>query len=89
MPKSLIISVEVRRNEHGWYIAESEDLPGLYIAGDDRSAVIGDVDSAIRALFAAKGESVEIRPAEPPRAILPSKLAGAMWWVKTPTEASA
>lgn len=81
MSKDRIIAITVRRNEHGWFVAESDDLPGLYIAAENRDAVFGDIDSAIVALFAAKGEQVTVTPVEPPKA---AAADGAFWGILRP-----
>jgi hypothetical protein len=83
--KTQIISIEVRRNEHGWFVAESDDLLGLYVVGTNRDAVINDIAPAIAALFEAKGQSVELQPVEPSRSVDPGKF----WGILRPTMLSA
>ena len=49
-----IVRVAVRRNRSGWHEATSSDLPGLYVANPDVSAVFEDVPLTIKALYKAQ-----------------------------------
>jgi hypothetical protein len=56
-----IINVVINRNRDGWYIARSDDLPGLFIAHPDVDAVVADVSNAIKALYRADfGDEVRV-----------------------------
>ena len=49
-----IIRVSVHRSRGGWYEATSFDLPGLYVANPDISAVFEDIPLTIKALYKAQ-----------------------------------
>lgn len=83
MTNERIIAITVKRNEHGWFVATSDDLPGLYIAHEERDAVCNDIDEAIVALFAAKGEKVSITPVQPSK-VAEEKLPGIFWGLVRP-----
>jgi hypothetical protein len=81
-----IINVVVNRNRDGWYIARSDDLPGLFIAHPDVDAVLADVSDAIKALYRADfGEEVRViegsyrggQPAGLPWITIPAHIADA------------
>ena len=56
-----IIRVTVQRGRNGWHEATSSDLPGLYVANPDFSAVMEDVPVTIKALYKAQfGVEVEV-----------------------------
>ena len=56
-----IIRVSVQRSRDGWHEATSSDLPGLYVANPDISAVLEDVPLTIKALYKAQfGVDVEV-----------------------------
>ncbi len=56
-----IINVVVGRNRDGWYVARSEELPGLYLAHEEIEAIISDVPAAIAALYLADyGQEVKV-----------------------------
>ena len=50
MPK---IDVMIERNRNGWYVARCDALPGLFVAHENRDAVVADVPAAIAALYQA------------------------------------
>ena len=81
MSKDRIIAITVKRNDHGWFVAESDDLPGLYIVAENRDAVFGDIDATIVALFEAKGEKVAVTPVAPPKA---AAMEDAFWGILRP-----
>jgi hypothetical protein len=53
MAPAEIINVVIGRNRDGWYVARSEELPGLYLAHEDIEAIVSDVPAAIAALYQA------------------------------------
>ena len=56
-----VVRVTVRRDRNGWHEARSSDLPGLYVANPDVSAVFEDVPITIKALYKAQfGVEVEV-----------------------------
>ena len=56
-----IIRITLRRSRSGWYEATSSDLPGLYVANPDVSAVFKDVPVTIKALYKAQfGVDVDV-----------------------------
>ena len=56
-----IIRIVLRRSRSGWYEATTSDLPGLYVANPDVSAVFEDVPLTIKALYKAQfGVEVEV-----------------------------
>jgi hypothetical protein len=56
-----IINVVIGRNRDGWYVARSEELPGLYLAHEEIAAVLSDVPAAIAALYRADyGQEVKV-----------------------------
>jgi hypothetical protein len=68
MGRQRIIAITVRRNEHGFFVAESDDLPGLYLVHEKRQAVLDDLDEAIVQMHAAMGEKVQASTVAPPKA---------------------
>ena len=48
-----IINVDIGRNADGWYVATSDDMPGLYVAHPDVQTVIDDIPATIEALHLA------------------------------------
>ena len=61
MAPAEIINVVIGRNRDGWYVARSDELPGLYLAHEDIEAVVADVPAAIEALYQADfGQKVKV-----------------------------
>ena len=61
MAPAEIINVVIGRNRDGWYVARSEELPGLYLAHEDIEAIVSDVPAAIAALYQADfGQEVKV-----------------------------
>ena len=48
-----IINVVVSRNRDGWFVARSEELPGLFVAHPEIDAVMADIPNVIQALYKA------------------------------------
>ena len=49
-----IIRVTVRQNRDGWFVATSEDLPGLFVAHPDEKELREDIPDTIKALYKAQ-----------------------------------
>ena len=49
-----IIQISLSRNRDGWFVATSEDLPGLFVAHPDIAQVVADVPVTIKAIYKAE-----------------------------------
>jgi len=57
-------TVTIRKGESGWYIASSEQCPGLIVANADRDLVLRKLPDAIRLIYLAQFQKhVEVRSA--------------------------
>jgi predicted RNase H-like HicB family nuclease len=75
-----IINVRIGRNPDGWYVATSDDLPGLYVAHSDIDEVIADIPDTIKALYEAdQGMSVNVMEAS-----YRHQAAEGMLWITLP-----
>ena len=80
-----IIRIAMRRNRDGWFVATSEDLPGLFVAHPDVGQVVADVPVTIKALFKAQhDQDVEVIEAS-----YPSERGDTLPWVTIPAELAA
>lgn len=66
MPSITVVTVILEDREDGGLRVYSDDLPGLILAGPDRTKVAGAIISAIEAIFMHKGfTKVVVRPTRP------------------------
>jgi hypothetical protein len=69
-PMPHLISVDIRVNDCGWFVATSVDCPGLFIAYPERRTVEDAIGDAIEVLYLAKYQTdvkaIRLsRPSEP------------------------
>lgn len=46
-----IVLVAVSRKDYGWFVAESENLPGLFVSHPTLDQVMKDIPEVIKALY--------------------------------------
>ena len=73
-----IIRVTVVRDQSGWYVATSDDMPSLLIAHEDYAAVIGDIPITVKAIYKANGVAVIVAEGFSP-AISESSASDTAW----------
>ncbi len=60
VPKTQIITVEIREIAPRLFRTYSEELPGLKIAADSRQALINDLPTVIKAMLGKQGFTAEV-----------------------------
>ena len=60
-----VIAVTFEEIEHGLYVTRCDKLPGLALAGPDRTALVRSIPRAIEMLYEHSGLSVTVIPVEP------------------------
>ena len=80
-----IIRIVMRRNRDGWFVATSEDLPGLFVAHPDIAEVVADVPVTIKSLYEAQ-HGVEVQVVE---ASYPSESGDTLPWITIPAALAA
>lgn len=49
-----LITVDLRKDESGWFFATSEDCPGLFVSDPDKERVVRLLPQAIELLYEAR-----------------------------------
>lgn len=82
MPRSplKIVKVSIERAE-GWYVAKSDDMPGLLVAHTNLDKVWNDVPTVIEAMYRSIGQTVMVCESEPPKSAASSP---DRWWIPIP-----
>ncbi len=79
-------------DDDGWHLIESEDLPGLLLAGKNLPALEADIPAAIKLIYRLNyGMNVDVRRHIRPEAMqtqqLPVKMSDTESWVVVPLAA--
>lgn len=80
--KAKLINISLTE-ANGLVYATSENLPGLYVSGNDQPSVLAEVPDAIRAMFLADGIKVIVSEVEGDESPMPPP------WVAVPMETAA
>jgi hypothetical protein len=78
-----VVNVTIARKPYGWFVAESRDLPGLFVSHPTLEQVVKDIPAIIKALYKHNRnmDVVAIQAGNPPS---PAEDAEIRPWVTLP-----